>query len=220
MSFTCSLFAFLLVLPLAAEPIRLPDLVAEALASNREVLVARKQYEAARQRPARERSFPDPVLSLGYASNGGPLPGQGLGSDPTSNIGAMVTQEIPYPGKRKLRGDIANKDAEAEFQQYQAVQLSVRSRVTQAFHRLHHTYASLGILAQGKEVLMSLIRASEARYIGGRTAQQDIFKAQTQLSMLETRIIRMEQDRRTTEAELNSLLNRQLVLNRSNTFLY
>jgi outer membrane protein TolC len=192
-----------------AETIRLPDLISEALANNREVLAAQKRYEAARQRPARESSFPDPTLSIGYAANGGPLPGQGLGSNPTSNIGVTLSQEIPYPGKRKLRGDIAIKNDEAEFQQYQAVQLSVRSRVAQAFHRLHHTYAAVEILVQGKEILNGVIHASEARYVAGKTSQQEIFRAQVQLSMMETRIVKMQQDRRTAEAELNSLLSRQ-----------
>jgi cobalt-zinc-cadmium efflux system outer membrane protein len=193
----------------AAEPLRLPDLIAEALQNNPEVLTAQKSYEAARQRPSRESSLPDPTLSIGYASNGGPLPGQQLGSNPTSNIGFMVSQEIPYPGKRKLRGDIAAQDAEAEFWLYQAVGLNVRSRVTQAFHRLHHTYAALEILTHGKELLTEMLRVSEARYAAGKTAQQDIFKAQTQLSMMETRVIRMQQDQRTAEAEINSLLNRR-----------
>ena len=118
---------------LAAEPSSLDDLIREALARNPEILAAQKKYEAARQRPSQESSLPDPVLSLGYASNGGPLPGQGLGTQPTSNIGFMVSQEVPASGKRKLRGDIAAKEADAEFQEYLAVQLSVRSRVTQAF---------------------------------------------------------------------------------------
>ena len=193
----------------AAEPVRLPDLIAEALANSPEVRAAQKSYEAARQRPSREGSMPDPTLSVGYASNGGPLPGQQLGSNPTSNIGFMVSQEIPYPGKRKLRGEIASKDAEAEFWQYEAVGLNVRSRVVQAFHRLHHTYAALEILTQGKDLISEMLRVSEARYTAGKTAQQDIFKAQTQLSMMETRIIAMQQDQRSAEAEINSLLNRK-----------
>jgi outer membrane protein, heavy metal efflux system len=193
----------------AAETERLPDLINEALRNNPEVLAAQKGYEAARQRPSRESSLPDPTLSVGYASNGGPLPGQQLGSNPTSNIGFTVSQEIPWPGKRKLRGDIAAKDAEAEFWQYQAVELNVRSRVIQAFHRLHHTYAAVEILTHGKDLLSEMIRVSEARYTAGKTAQQDIFKAQTQLSLMEMRIIRMQQDRQTAEAELNSLLNRK-----------
>ena len=192
-----------------AEPVRLPDLIAEALANSSEVLAAQKSYEAARQRPAREGSLPDPTLSLGYASNGGPLPGQQLGSNPTSNIGFMISQEISYPGKRKLRGEIAAKDAEAEFWQYQAVGLNVRSRLIQAYHRLHHTYAALEILTHGKGLISEMLRVSEARYTAGKTAQQDIFKAQTQLSMMETRIIAMRQDQRSAEAEINSLLNRK-----------
>lgn len=213
MSFTSKAAAFAVLAwassARAAEPARLPDLIAEALANNPEVLAAQKNFEAARQRPSRESSLPDPTLSVGYASNGGPLPGQQLGSNPTSNIGFMVSQEIPYRGKRKLRGDIAAKEAEAEFWQYQAVELNVRSRVIQAFHRLHHTYAALEILTHGKDLLSEMLRVSEARYTAGKTAQQDIFKAQTQLSLMETRIIRMQEDQRMVEAEINSLLNRK-----------
>jgi cobalt-zinc-cadmium efflux system outer membrane protein len=193
----------------AAEPVKLADLIREALANNPEIRAAQKRYEAARQRPSQESSLPDPMVSAGYASNGGPLPGQGLGIEPTSNIGVMVSQELPYPGKRKLRGDIAAKEAEAEFQQYLAMQLSVRSRVSQAFHKLHHAYAGLDILAQGKSLLSQVIRVSEARYAAGKAAQQDILKAQTQLSIFEARILEMQQDRITAEAELNAVLNRK-----------
>jgi outer membrane protein TolC len=42
----------------------------------------------------------------------------------------------------------------------------------------------------------------------GRAAQQDVFKAQTQVSILETRLVKLEQERNSAEAEINSLLNR------------
>jgi outer membrane protein TolC len=193
----------------AAEPVKLNDLIREALARNPEVLAAQKKYEAARQRPSQESSLPDPLLSVGYSSNGGPLPGQGLGVEPTSNVGFMVSQEIPYPGKRQLRGSIAAKEADAEFQQYLAIQLNVRSRVTQAFHRLHHAYEVLAILSEGKDLLSQVIRVSETRYSAGKAAQQDVLKAQTQLSILEARIAEKQQDRDTSQAEINALLNRR-----------
>jgi outer membrane protein TolC len=193
----------------SAEPVQVKDLIAAALANNPEILAAQKRYEAARQRPAQAGAMPDPTMSVGYASSGGPLPGQGLGVQPTSNIGVMLSQEIPYPGKRKLRGDIAGKEADAEYQEYLAAQLSVRSRVIQAFHRLHHTYASIDILTGGKQLISETIRVSEARYSAGKAAQQDVFKAQTQLSLMEARIIQMQQDRAAAESELNALLNRR-----------
>ncbi len=201
-------FALVFFVLSSAQSAQLQDYVATALARNPEILAAQKRYEAALARPAMERTLPDPRLSVGYASSGGPLPGQGLGSQPTSNIGVMVSQEIPYAGKLRLRGDIAAKDAAAEYQQYLTVQLNVRSRVVQAYHTLHHTYVMADLLNEGKDQLTRAIRISEVRYSTGKAAQPDILKANTQLSLLETRLIQTLQERRTTEAELNALLNR------------
>ncbi len=195
--------------PLFAQTeLRLDQLLREALNTNPEILAAQKRYEAARQRPNQESSLPDPMFSPGYASNGAPYPGARLGTEPTSNIGFMISQEIPGPGKRRLRGEIASKEADAEFQQYEAVRLSVMSRVKQAFHRLHHTHVALDVMDRGKDLLTRFLRISEARYSTGKAMQADIFRAQTQLSLLQTRILRMRQDQRAASAEMNSLLNR------------
>ena len=205
------IFLILILVPaLRAQqaPLEMRPLVEEALRNNREILAAQKRLEAARQRPSQQSTRPDPVLSLGYTSNGSPLPLAGLGVEPTSNAGVMVSQEFPFPGKTKLRGEIAGKDAEAEFQNYRAVELSVISRVKQAYHRVHHGYEAVEILERNRDLLGKFIRIAEARYAVGRAAQQDIFKAQSQLAIIETRILKMQADRGSAEAELNSLLNR------------
>ena len=207
--FLVPLFCAVAASALAQDTLSLDQLLTEALNSNAEILAAQKRYEAARQRPNQESSLPDPMLSPGYSSNGAPWPGARLGSEPTSNIGFMVSQEIPGRGKRRLRGEIAAKEADAEFQQYEAARLSVTSRVKQVFHRLHHTYAALEVMARGKDLLTRFLRISEARYSAGKGMQADIFRAQTQLTLLQTRILRMRQDQRAAEAELNSLLNRR-----------
>ncbi|HSW51457.1 MAG TPA: TolC family protein [Bryobacteraceae bacterium] len=203
---------FLAVLSVAAScgaaTLRVDDLVAEALANNPEILAAQKRYEAARQRPAQASSLPDPMLSLGYTSSGSPRPLAGIGREPTSNAGFMLSQEFPWPGKRKLRGEIAGKEAEADSQDYRAVQLNVISRVKQAYHRLQRTYGIIGVLGQSRDLLRKMLEVAEARYSAGKAAQQDLFKAQTQLSILETRLVRMEAEKRTLEAEINSLLAR------------
>ena len=202
-------FAFTWAVSLQAQTsVALDQLVSEALESNPEILAAQKRYEAARQRPSQESSLPDPMFSPGYASNGAPWPGSRLGVEPTSNIGFMVSQEIPGPGKRRLRGDIAAKEADVEFTRYETVRLSVVSRVKQAFHRLHHTYEALDVMQRGKNLLTEFLRVAEARYSVGKAMQADLFRTQTQLTILQTRILRMEQDRRAAQAELNSLLNR------------
>jgi outer membrane protein TolC len=66
----------------------------------------------------------------------------------------------------------------------------------------------IDILRANGELVRQVLRVSEVRYAAGKAAQQDIFKAQTQLSILETRVVRMEQEKRSAEAEINSLLAR------------
>ncbi|HWC00425.1 MAG TPA: TolC family protein, partial [Bryobacteraceae bacterium] len=109
--------------PTPGPPLDLRDLIRETLQNNPEVLAAQKRYEAARQRPTQASSLPDPMVSLGYNSVGNPLPGAGLGREVLANVGVMVSQEVPFPGKLKLQGEMASKEAQAEFEQYQAVQL-------------------------------------------------------------------------------------------------
>jgi outer membrane protein TolC len=191
------------------EPLKLDELVKEALRSNPEIAASQKRYEAARQRPSQASSLPDPMFSPGYTSNGNPLPGAQLGTSPTSSIGFMVSQEVPFPGKLKLRGNIAGKEAEAEYQNYDLTQLSVISRVKQAYYRLSYAYAATGVLERNRELLTKLLRITEARYSVGRAAQQDVYKTQTQLSILETRLVQLRREKEAREAELNSLLNRR-----------
>jgi outer membrane protein, heavy metal efflux system len=190
------------------EVLVLDEIVSEALRRNPEVQAAQKRYEASRQKPRQEGSLPDPLFSVGYNSSGSPRPFAGIGREPTSNAGFSVSQEFPYPGKRALRSQIASKEADAEFQSFQAVQLSIISRVTQAYHRLHHAYAAIDILERNRDLFEQLLRITETRYSVGRAAQQDIFKAQTQVSIVETKLAQVQRDRRSREAEINSLLNR------------
>jgi len=190
----------------AAQP--LSSLVEEALRSNREILAAQKKYEAARQRPAQAGSLPDPTLSLGYTSNGGPWPVAGIGREATSNAGISVSQEVPFPGKRKLRTEVAAKEADAEFQQYLSVRLDVAARIKQAYHELHHANVGIAYVKRYQELLENIIRISEARYSVGRAAQQDIFKAQTQFSIFATQLLRYRQEQASKTIELNALLNR------------
>jgi outer membrane protein TolC len=104
------------VLPAAAEStgteseiVSLDQLIAEMLHNNPELQAARKRWEALQKRPGQEAALPDPEVRLGWASAGAPLPGFGLGSEPTANLGIEISQTIPFPGKRGLRGSAATR---------------------------------------------------------------------------------------------------------------
>jgi outer membrane protein, heavy metal efflux system len=192
----------------AQERLRLDDLLRQAIDRNPDILAAQKRYEAARQRPSQASALPDPMISPGWNSSGAPWPGAGLGREPVANIGVMISQEFPYPGKRKLAGDIAAKEADVELESYRQAQLTVASRLKQAYYRLAYLYAATEILDRNVDVLRKFLKISEARYSVGKAEQQDMLKAQTQISLLEARRIPLEQEKRARESEINSLLGR------------
>jgi len=186
----------------------LAEVVDAAVANNPDIAAAQQRYEAARQRPAQERSLSDPMVSAGYSSSGRPWPGAGLGAEPTANIGFMVSQAVPYPGKRGLRAAVASKEADAEFQQIDAARLRIIAQVKQAYYRLAYADAVSKVLSRNQELLDTLLKVSEGRYAVGQAAQQDVIKAQTQLSILTLQFERVRQERAIREGELNALLNR------------
>lgn len=191
-----------------AEPMSLAETLRLALAAHPEVAAAERRYDAARQRPIQERSLPDPMVSAGWDAMGNPLPGAGLGSEPGANMGVMVSQEFPYPGKLRLRAEVAEREADAERQQVDAARLNITARVKQSYYRLAADYAIDAVLARNQDLLNALLKVSESRYAVGEAAQQDVIRTQTELSMLALERERIARDRLTREGELNALLKR------------
>ena len=209
MRFLFSVIVISLAIPARAqERSRLDDLVAEALANHPSLAAARMGHEAALQRIAQERSLPDPRVSGGWNASGKPWPGAGLGTEPTANIGAMVSQELPYPGKRDLRAAVAAKEADAAAQDVDAVRLAITSRVKQAYYRLAYSYAADEILTRNRLLLETLLKGTEERYATGGAAQPDVIRSQSELTALELQRERLLQDRRAAEIELNALRGR------------
>jgi outer membrane protein, heavy metal efflux system len=54
------------------------------------------------------------------------------------------------------------------------------------------------------------LRVTEDRYAAGRAAQPDVFRAQTQLTLMEARLSQSNLEMRTRSAEINSILGRPL----------
>jgi outer membrane protein, heavy metal efflux system len=190
------------------ESIRLGSLVEELLRSNPELQAARKRYEAALTRPSQESALPDPRITMGWVSNGWPYPGAGLGSEPTSNIGIQFAQEIPFPGKRALKGGIAQKEADSEAQAVRATELRLVAQLKERYYDLLYIYEAVDLIHRNQELLQQMAKVAEARYSAGKAMQQDIIKAGIEVAILENRLIALEQKKLSINAEINALLNR------------
>ena len=192
----------------AQERVSLSSLIDEALTAHPTLVAADARRAAATERIAQERALPDPMVSAGYASVGLPLPGAGLRSEPLANLSVMVSQTFPYPGTRALRASAAMREAEAVAPLVDMARLDIISRVKQLYYRLASVHATSDVLARNVQLLDTLLQVSEGRYAVGQAAQQDVIKAQTELSILELQQRRLNQERLALDTELNTLRGR------------
>ncbi len=187
-----------------AKVLQLRELVREALERNPEIQGTRHIVEAKRARIPRTRAWPDPTLSASYAGNIVP-PYTLMRGDPSSMRQFSAEQGIPYPGKTRLRGEIAAREADAENFVYEAVRRRVAAEVARAYFDLYFTGQGLSTIRKNRELLEKFEKIAEIRYSVGQAAQQDVLKAQVELSKLRERQTVLEQTRQTLEAQLNSL---------------
>ncbi len=184
----------------------LGELQGYAVENNPDIKAAEQRWRAAQARPPQMGSLPDPMINTGYHNEGFDRLGQGRSDFSWLRLGAE--QEVPYPGKLRLREEIASRDAQREHALYQATVLGIRSRVRVAYDELYFAEQSIAILHSNVDLLKKLIRAAEARYQVGEGLQQDIARAEVELSVLLGRVAEFEQQKASAAAMLNALLNR------------
>lgn len=202
------LFVFLPVSAPAQEAIvTLGDLELEALNNNPEINMAAKKAEAAGERKSLAAAMPDPMI--GYEiRNIGALGTSTVGKEEMSMQGVVFTQEIPFPGKLSTKGNAARKQAEREQDNSREARLRVLSALRSAYYEYYLAYRSTEILEQNKEIMKNFQRVAEIRYATGQGIQQDVLRAQLEVSMLLEKLAMQEQKKETQRAMINALLGR------------
>src|SRR5205085_5941002 len=97
----------------AAQTTPLASLIEEARAKNPQGLAALHAYKAAANMPKHAGALPDTQVMLQQFSVGSPRPFAGYTNSDFAYIGVGASQEFPYPGKRKLRAEVAGREADA-----------------------------------------------------------------------------------------------------------
>ena len=200
---------FLLVLLQSIPPpLDLDRLVQQVEQRNREIQMARRAWEAAQARPSQESAPPNPTIALGSVNAGLlPLPGRSVGQEPRAYISPMFMQEVPFPGKLKLRGEIAQKEADSTGRLYEATRLNVINELKMAFFELYRAEKSIETVDKNRQLLTQLAEIARARYEVGSGLQQDVLKAQLETIMLEERLTMFRQKRDSMKARINQLRN-------------
>jgi len=202
---------FILLMP--QSPIAQPDkpvmnveqLIEEAIQNNPEILAQKKRWELFKQKIPQASALEDPMFGFGIVS----LPTNFSFKDEDMTMKEIsISQKFPFPGKRPLMREMAEKEAEAVFIEIQEKGNRVIKEVKTAYYELSHVYRTLEVTERNKEVLENFAKIAETRYAVGEGLQQDVLKGHIEVSKMVDELLMLGQKRRALEAKLNSLLNR------------
>ena len=181
----------------------LPELIQGVLARNPELVAARKQWEAATNRITQARSLDDPILSIQLWNV--PQPFKATQAD---NTIFGLSQNLPFPGKLGLKGEVASRSADMTEQAVHAKERELVARLKQAYYDLFLMQKTIQIHHEQVELLRQFFEIANTKFRAGKGSQADVLKAQVELSLLQQQLPVLEQRRKTAGAMLNTLLDR------------
>jgi outer membrane protein TolC len=189
-----------------AMPLR--ELIQEAEQKNPQIAASFHAWQASRNVPTQASALPETQFSVQQFSVGSPRPFSGYSNSDFAYIGFGASQDIPYPGKRQLRGRVAEHEADSMEAQTDSVRRAVVGNLKMVYFRLAFIQQTLGVLQRSDELLNQVREASEARYRVGQGTQQDVLKAQLQHTKILQEIAHHHQEEGLLEAQIKQALGR------------
>jgi len=193
--------------PAPQDPL-LEALLREALARNPDLARTAALQAAERERAPQAQALPDPTVSVGMQNDG--FRKNEVGIMDTSYYQVMVSQSLPWPGKRALRAALARLGEGTAASAALRARLTVEADVRRAYAGLLLNREQARLLEEQAGILRQAEVMARARYGVGQGSQADCFRAQLELTRLAQTRLDLHSGERTLVAQLNRLRARPL----------
>jgi outer membrane protein TolC len=120
----------------------------------------------------------------------------------------LLMQDIPWLGKRDLKREIAEMEAESAKGRAMGTWADIAGRIKVNFAQLYYVHRVEQLNREILDLMARLEKVAQARYAGGLAAQQDVIRAQVEQTNMRNELISLETERHHLHARLNALLAR------------
>jgi len=205
-----------LVLPILGSANELPlgasvEGLLEYARANPEYAAMRYEADAAAQRVYPAGAFPDPLfrMELQNITNAGSDAPPSLLPNKVGSTKYTLVQPIPFWGKRDLKREVAEADAEQAQGRVATTWSELSASVKTAYARYYLVVHSEQLTREILDLLSRLERIALVRYESGLVPQQDVIRAQVERTTMRGELLMQESERAGVQAMLNSLLARR-----------
>ncbi len=126
-------------------------------------------------------------------------------SDPQSQKMLELSQKFPFPGKRRLRSEVAAEQTNSDEYTYRDKVNEVRTKVVTAYWGLSLAYSNFDLTQRSKQTWEQVVKVAETRYAVGQGQQADVLQAQVELGNYLDRLFQWTQKQESSQADLNAL---------------
>jgi outer membrane protein TolC len=196
----------LLLLPLAHASAQhdIPLTIAEAeqlaLASEPGQQALRARAAALEEQAVVAGALPDPMLRVGL--NNYPVESGGFTTEGMTNVGAVYRQAFPRGDTRSLNNRKFTRLAEAQMQEADARGDDVLAATRIAWLDLYYWSKARELVRESRPFFEDLATITRSLYAVGRRNQQDVLRAELELSRLDDRLIDIERQQLRARAQL------------------
>jgi outer membrane protein, heavy metal efflux system len=191
-----------------ASPSPLRELVQEMDRSNPEIAAALHAWQAATNVPKQASALPETEFTVQQFSVGSPRPFAGYSNSDFAYVGIGASQDLPYPGKRRLRSDVAEREADSIRAQSDGVRSLAIETLKLVYFQLAYLQQTLPTLERNYQILSQIQQVTESRYRVGQGSQQDVLKTQLQHTKILQEIAMHHQQEGQLEAQVKQVLGR------------
>jgi outer membrane protein TolC len=189
-------------------PTSLVTLLAEAEAKNSQVSSAEDAWRASAHVKEQVSALPYPEITFQSYSIGSPKPFAGFSNSEFAYVSLGASQELPYSGKLRLRGEVAHREMETQKAGVAVTRSSVAEQVKLLYLQIAYSTAAIAYLDRIDSLLRSVLQDALSQYALGKGSQSAVIKAQ----MERTQILRQDtmhnQELWQAQARLKQLLHR------------
>jgi cobalt-zinc-cadmium efflux system outer membrane protein len=187
-------------------PPDLQALISEALKANPEIKQMASIHTAAKEAVSLAGALDDP--EVGFAMDNIPTDTWRLNQDSMTQKMLELSQKFPFPGKRRLRSEVAAEQARSEDFVYRDKVNEIRAKVIMAYWDLSMARTSFDLTEKNKKFWDQVVQVAETRYGVGQGMQADVLQAQVELGTYLNRLLQWRQRQESLKADLNALRGR------------
>jgi len=180
----------------------LASLIDRAQSANPKLVRLTQEAHAASSKTRYVDKLPDPTFGANVFGH----PIETASGSQRANLTLM--QMIPWLDRLDAQQQQACFEAMALRQRYAAERLRVIGDVRAGYYRLYVLTRQIETIEANQELLEALIEIVNARVATGKATQGDVLLGTLELSRLEEQLITLRQQVRSTEADINRLVNR------------